>query len=397
MKIFFVITACFIGLLTYIHDGFAIQPSHDGIVIHHIPKNEKRYIGSPSICILPDGSYLASHDEFGPKSNEPRCGTTRIYKSVDQGKSWKRIATLKGQYMSNLFVLHGDVYIIGTIRTHSNFVIRRSTDGGKTWTIPYSPETGLLLEGEYHSAPVPVIEYKGRIWRALEYATAKTYNWGERYSAMVISAPVNADLLNRDNWTVSNHIGREDARLGDNFQAWLEGNMVVSPSGKLVNILRINTFRRSSEKAAVIEVSKSGKKISFDGTLISLPGAAKKFTIRYDKSTSRYISLVNYDDGSHPELSPFRIRNNVVLISSSDLKTWEIHKLLLYNPDVVNYAFQYIDWVFDGDDIIFVSRTSDDEKAGHACSFHNANYLTFHRLKNYREALSQRLDSINCK
>jgi hypothetical protein len=39
-----------------------------GVVVDHIPASEKIYIGSPGICILPDGSYVASHDLFGPAS-----------------------------------------------------------------------------------------------------------------------------------------------------------------------------------------------------------------------------------------------------------------------------------------------------------------------------------------
>ena len=40
-----------------------------GIVINHIPKQDSVYIGSPAICILPNGDYIVSHDLFGPKSN----------------------------------------------------------------------------------------------------------------------------------------------------------------------------------------------------------------------------------------------------------------------------------------------------------------------------------------
>ena len=39
-----------------------------GVVIDHIPASEQRYVGSPSLAVLPDGAYVASHDEFGPKS-----------------------------------------------------------------------------------------------------------------------------------------------------------------------------------------------------------------------------------------------------------------------------------------------------------------------------------------
>ena len=59
-----------------------------GIVIAHSPASSGLYIGSPSICILPDGSYLASHDLFGPASNEFVQPVSRIYRSVNKGKTW---------------------------------------------------------------------------------------------------------------------------------------------------------------------------------------------------------------------------------------------------------------------------------------------------------------------
>jgi hypothetical protein len=54
-----------------------------------------------------------------------------------------------------------------------------------------------------------------------------------------------------------------------------------------------------------------------------------------------------------------------------------------------NPGFQYADWLFDGDDLIAVVRTAFDDADGGADSFHNANFLTFHRIRNFREAGSK--------
>jgi hypothetical protein len=58
-----------------------------GIIINHIQKSTGKYIGSPSICILPNGDYVSSHDEFGPKSTEFRLPITHIFTSTN--KIWK--------------------------------------------------------------------------------------------------------------------------------------------------------------------------------------------------------------------------------------------------------------------------------------------------------------------
>lgn len=45
-------------------------PPPPGEVIHHSLSSSGHYIGSPSICILPNGDYLASHDISGPSRDE---------------------------------------------------------------------------------------------------------------------------------------------------------------------------------------------------------------------------------------------------------------------------------------------------------------------------------------
>lgn len=57
-----------------------------GVIVNHIAQTEEKYIGSPSICILPDGTYLASHDEFGSKSDEETAAMTRVFASYDRGQ-----------------------------------------------------------------------------------------------------------------------------------------------------------------------------------------------------------------------------------------------------------------------------------------------------------------------
>ena len=64
-------------------------------------------------------------------------------------------------------------------------------------------------------------------------------------------------------------------------------------------------------------------------------------------------------------------------------------QVLLHHPDDRGYAFQYADWVFDGDDILFVSRTAGADEEGGAHTYHDANYLTFHRLVGFRQSASR--------
>ena len=357
-----------------------------GVVINHMSKSTGKFIGSPAICVLPNGDYVVSHDEFGPGSTEFKSAVTYVFSSTDKGNTWNKIAGLDGQFWSNLFVHNGVLYIMGTNKHHGNVVIRSSTDGGKIWSIPYNANHGLILEGEYHTAPVPVLIHNGRIWRAVEYATAKSTRWGERYSAAILSAPVKSNLMNAESWTRSNVLPYDSTYLDGNFKAWLEGNVVATKEGKIINMLRVHTPKLKEEYSALVEVDSKGKKIQFDtDNFFRMPGASKKFTIRYDKKSDKYYSLVNYVKEEFSLIQTDRVRNTVALIASENLKKWDVISLVLEHPEPGYHAFQYIDWLFEGNDIIFVSRTAFDDEEGGAKAAHDANFLNFHRIQDFRK------------
>lgn len=366
--------------------AYAQPEKPPGVVVSHIPAINKTYIGSPGICILPNGDYVASHDHFGPATTEFEQALTAVYKSTDKGKTWKKISEIKGQFWSNLFVHEKVLYIMGTWKHHGNLIIRRSLDGGNSWSEPADSSTGLLRAGEYHTAPMPMVIHHGRIWRAIENAKSDTPKWGLRYSAMVISAPKDANLLNAASWTTTNFLPYNATYLDGKFGGWIEGNVVVTPEGKLVDILRVATSEKGRALAAVVNISEDGLTASFDPSagFMDFVGGATKFSIRYDEKSNRYWTICNRMDKAFFNMDAGSVRNTLVLKSSSDLKNWTIHKVLLHHPEVKNHGFQYIDWQFEKRDIIFLSRTAWDEASGVAHNFHDANYLTFHRINNFR-------------
>ena len=73
-------------------------------------------------------------------------------------------------------------------------------------------------------------------------------------------------------------------------------------------------------------------------------------------------------------------------MSSPNLTDWSLvtdlidHRPLARWQDV---GFQYVDFMFDGDDLIYLCRTAMNE----AHNYHDANYQTFHRIKNFRSLI----------
>ena len=361
----------------------------------------KTYLGSPSIVRLLDGALLAIHDYFGPgspRNHENEEHLTSVYRSTDNGVTWHNLTHIANAYWSTLFVYDGMVYLLGCSQQYGSIVIRRSGDGGCTWTIPKDEKTGLLFKGgsyynppNYHCAPVPILYKNGRIYRAFEDCDPCV--WGSGFRAGVISAPVNADLLNADNWIMSNKLAFDPSWVPAEWgelvcPGWLEGNCVESPEGEIWNILRFNS-EPLSDKAAIVKVHAEGRMISFNPAtdFIDFPGGMTKFTIRRDTATGIYITLSNPND--NPSLGAYQ-RNRLVLCTSTDLRHWHEKIVIIKDDSDLDEVqsrqltgFQYVDWQFDGDDIIYLVRTSYKG----ANNFHDSNRITYHRVVDFRKKL----------
>ena len=206
-----------------------------------------------------------------------------------------------------------------------------------------------------------------------------------------MSAPVDADLLNADNWTTSEKLNSQKSWLNGTFANWQEGNALAAPDGSIVDVLRINQ-PHWPEKAAIISFGPSsiiaGKTPTFDpkSDIVDLPGAGKRFTIRFDEKSKLYWSLTNAVPEADQHGQPDHVRNTLALVASKDLRIWEIRATLLHHDDPKTHSFQYADWQFDGDDLIAAVRTAADDNTGGAHTFHDNNFLTFHRFEHFRDA-----------
>lgn len=350
------------------------------------------YLGSPSLVKLPDGSLLASHDYFGSSTSSDE---TAIFKSTDNGVTWVFQQKLKGVFWATLFYHKGSAYLLGTSAgvTYRSIVISKSTNGGATWTLPTSSSTGILFDKisssnpVYHCAPTPVTIYNGRLYKGFERLVNASQSF-RGYSAFAISIDENeTDLLDASNWQKSTEVPYNTSSDLPNSvwnTGWIEGNIVEAPDGKLVNIMRVNSAPYV-DKGAIIEIKDNGNTATFSATdFINLPGGMSKFAIRRDPVSKLYVLLTNNNTNpNYPEQ-----RNILSMYVSSNLKVWHHAKTLMeddlgLSPEqsIAKTGFQYPDFQFDGNDIIYLVRTAYNG----ANNFHNSNRITFGRVSDFKQ------------
>lgn len=350
-----------------------------GHTVKHLPAVDRAYLGSPSICKLSNGEYLVSCDIFGKDTKENR---TLIFRSKDKGNTWDEMVEIE-QFWSTLFAIRDTVYLLGTRHANGDVVIRRSTDCGKTWT-SLDEETGVVLKGKYHTAPTNIVIKDNKVYKAFEDAN-RDEKWPSLYGSFLLYADLDSDLLDKKSWTSSNVLFRDGLHFQHDIQGWLEGNVVVDKNDRLHIMMRVHSLSKEQEFAIKIPINdhtldKSGVHV------FEFPGGSKKFDMKYDQVSGKYWSLVNYVPEKFRGIKQLdRIRNTVYLVSSEDLLDWKLEKEILSHPDIEKHGFQYLSFLIEGDDIIAVCRTAHDDAGGGASDYHNSNFITFHRISNFRQ------------
>ncbi len=333
-----------------------------------------QYVGSPSITLLPDGAYIASHDVFGRGSSQDTSGITKIYRSTDRGSHWTQTAVLEGQFWSTVFAHNGALFVFGYAHRSGNIVIRKSLDGGFTWTTPSNENNGLLRAGKFGGTSNSPVIHDGRLWIA--------------QSTRLMSVPLKADLLRADSWTLSKGVSQDTQWLDGNFTFWSEGQVVASPKEGVVVLPKINQLPYT---AILRAENPRGLSFNPETDFAAVPGAEKKFGAVYDPVSERFYICSNPVLPAHKDdwrygNRPAMIRNAAALLSSADLHHWRVEQFFLYSPDMHHEAFQYFNFVIDGDDLAVVSRTASKIGGHKPPRGHDSNLMTFHRIPNFREA-----------
>ncbi|MBQ8140185.1 MAG: exo-alpha-sialidase [Clostridia bacterium] len=345
---------------------------------------------SPSIVKIGDTIYTSV--DYGAVN-------TLVFASKDGGKTYEFVSIKYNLKFSTLVEVDGDLYLVGVDvdgATGRYAGIARSTDGGKTWSnttrLPNNAD-GYAAHGSSNS----VLIANGRIYKAYagQGINGLSFSWKKGCSIFVESAPIDSDLLDASNWTVSSTVkfdtnvflAHQNTSKTPTYVYAQEPNVVLAKDGSVWVMARIDSNPipgyslrlRLSEDCKTLTYDKNSK-----DSIISFDGGITKYTVRYDSATGKYLALVN---NTLDERSSYQ-RNVLSLAVSDDMINWTIKATLLVDRSIMNdyisitrHAFQNADWVIDGDDIIIAIR----EAMGDSENYHNANYHTTYRFSNYKE------------
>lgn len=338
-----------------------------GTVINYLHPEDKqyahsgRYLCSPSIVRTPKGNLLASMDLFEGNNSQ---NVTLVFRSEDDGKSWHYVTDIMPCFWGSLFEHDGKVWMIATSHEYGDLMIGYSEDDGNTWSEPAVILRGAsvghtCISGGAHKAPMPVIKSNGRIWTAFEYGG---WHCPGKFSNMVISADEKSDISLSSSWSISEpvNISPEDGAM----PVSIEGNVVETPEGEVVNILRYAPNKATVFKA---DCESPDAPLEFEG-ICKFPMAHTKFEIR------RHVSGWYYSVGN-----TYPARTRAAIYKSKDLKNWEfVYEVANYNNlNASEVGFQYPSFIFDGDEMLITIRTAFNL----AHNFHDANYTLFFRVK----------------
>lgn len=352
-----------------------------GVVVAHMPKSSGKYLGTPSIAILANGDYLASFDFFGPQCTSDKV---HVYRSSDRGKSWRFLTELEDTFWGGLFVVDEEVYLLGVRGSDRNLSIRKSSDSGKNWS-----KHAILRSGRFHGSSTPVVFHNGKIYKGYDNLGVedKKKAWMSENKSFIMWADEKDDLLKPESWRYSEEVVKPPQMDGT---GWLETNAVLGLDGSIRGVTRI--ANESGYIAGHYAVDTTGTIVNGSVKAIPFLGGATKFNVMWDPKTKKYWSLTNYPSEilRKPKMRAGGMRSVLALISSPDLENWTVNKIVMGSRDVKYHGFQYVDWQFDGKDIILMNRVGFTDVFGEADNAHNSNYIIFQRIRNYAKSKTDR-------
>ena len=373
--------------------------AQDYAVVFHNPDPE-RYVEGPGLARLDDGTLVAvvpvvPRNEW---SAERRAVQSRVHilRSSDAGKAWQAVAELP-YYSAAPWVHRGALYLFanigGTKSRNDDLLLLRSADGGKTWSEPVT-----LFSGHFWNCHTGMAVRDERLYWAVD-----DLSLGKNRGPRAVVGDLSADLMNPNAWRMSEPVpfpGVPDALTNPKFAAltsqYLEPN-VINVRGQLRVLATVKPKRQSTAGlCAVLDLDDDGQKLDLKFTQYHpMPGGQLKFCVIWDEVSQMFWATANLvvdSQGAFDWWAEGEKRGNVAFASGVGGNDRRF-LMLLYGLDGLNWfqagciaqagkisqSFMYARPVIDGEDLAIIARSSVN-----APNQHDADYATFHRVRDFR-------------
>jgi len=245
-------------------------------------------------------------------------------------------------------------------------------DGGITWT-----NSAQFASFGGPATPNNPVALSNRLWIATGTSD--------------LSAPITSNLLLEASWKSTGGFPASSADWISGTSFVGEGQIVASPLLGVFILPKVAGYPLTAVSRVSVNSGSSAGAVTFDPTnnFAALPGGEKKFGAAYDPVSSNFYVLSNpilpLDSGSGIE--PDMVRNTAAVLTSRDLLNWKVEKIFLYSADLSHEGFGYLNFDFDGTNMVAASRTAwviPGETPPNDGRAHDSNLLTIHRIDDFR-------------
>lgn len=371
--------------------------AQDYSVVFHNPDPEY-YVEGPGLVRLDDGTLLAVVPVVPREkwSEERRLehSVVHILHSRDGGKTWEALSDLP-YYSAAPWVDRGTLYLFANKpgvgkKRNADLLLLRSTDGGRTWSEPVTLATGYFWN--CHTA---MVQRDRRIYWAVD-----DMSFGMNRGPRLVAGDLSGDPMKKEAWRISDPVpfpGVPESVSNPIFAAqpsqYLEPN-VIEVNGKLRVLTAVKIKRPSvAGLCGILDATDDGTKLELKFNRFSaMPGGQLKFCVIRDDVSQMFWATANLAVDSEDtfgwskaddEKGHFKAvagdRRFLMLSYSLDGLNW-FPAGCVARAGKLSQSFMYARPVIDGDDLAIIARSSVN-----APNQHDADYATFHRVKNFRQ------------
>ncbi len=367
-------------------------------VVYQNTEGAARGLDGPGLVKMPDNLFIAVIPV-----KMPQRWVCEILHSRNEGETWHHAGRLP-YYSAVPWVHDGDLFLFGHTEgvemRNDDLHLLRSRDAGKNWSEPVT-----IARGHFWNCQTGMVRHGGKLYWAVDDLSPGKSLRGPR----VIACDLQQDPMQPDAWRLSNCVpfpGLPDALLnpwitGDYPKARMLEPNVIETGGRLRVLMAVKPpLQATTGLGAVFDLNEKGGELNLSFTQYHpIPGGHLKFCVIKDEQTGLFWLAGNlavdgqnqfrFSDPGERKRDGRPYHQSGAGCGGNDRR----FLMLYYGLDGLNWfpagcvaragrmsqSFNYPALMIHNEDMMIIARSSIN-----AHSRHDADYATFHRVRNFR-------------